>query len=131
MTKQFLAVSLYDDSLSERRIRNSTQRIFAAILEDESDGLCEIGTRLGGRTSLTICARDLWRVRDKPVVGAFDDCSELVVHALSILLRCADTTACSRSAGCFRNATASRDAGYGMAMHAAEALDESLGAKDT
>ncbi len=127
-----LAVSLYDDSLSERRIWYSTQRIFAAIFKDESDGLCEICTSLGGRASLTICARDLWRVRDKPVVCAFDDCSELVVHAMRVLLRCsiparAGDSNFSRAAQLLhvpQVTTSQSTVEYDIAMHAAEALHE-------
>lgn len=118
-----LAVSLYDDGLSERRIRNSTQRICAAILKDKGDGVCQVCTSLVGRSPLAICARDFWRVSDKPVVCAFDDCSELVVHA-SAFYSDARCQRAKRSEFLSRRATVSCDAGYSFPVRRGVRYDD-------
>ena len=82
------AVSLYDDSLSDRRVWYAAESVPPPILENQRDCFAEIRTGLVRGSPLTVCPRNFRRVRDEPLFISLDDRSELVMHGRSILPRC-------------------------------------------
>ena len=61
--------------------RHSAETVFPSILEDEGDRGCEARSAFIGGPALSIRARNLGAVADKPFAVPLDDRSEFVPHA--------------------------------------------------
>lgn len=79
------AVSLYADNLTHSGLRHTTKCVFPAVIQNERNGLSETGSSFSGRSTLTVCPRNLWAVSNEPILVSLDDCGELVMHGSRIL----------------------------------------------
>src|SRR5215207_545936 len=65
--------------------RDSAQRVFAPIFENQGDGLRQTRAALFDRPALSVGPGDFGAVADEPVFVALDDGREFVVHIWSCL----------------------------------------------
>lgn len=79
------AVSLDYDNLADRRLRDTAQCVFPAILENECNGFSETCPSFSRGPTLTVRSRNLRAVSDEPVLVSLNNCRELVMHGGRIL----------------------------------------------
>jgi hypothetical protein len=72
--------SWHDDRFSDSLGRNSSQRVFAAVLKNKLDGRSETFAALFNGAALPVRAGNLWTVGDISIAIALNDGSKLIVH---------------------------------------------------